>query len=200
MDDRPDDAELIAASLTDPVRFALIFDRHYDAIHRYLARRGGWELAEELAASVFLKAFESRRRFRPSETSAAPWLYGIAGNVLRRHSRTELRRLRAYARLPREAAGDVDIGAVGDRVDAERAAPQVYEALASLPEVERDALLLVAWGDLTYQQAAVALNVPIGTVRSRLHRARARLRELLRAKGQETEVQAIHPMESPNDG
>ncbi len=200
MDDRPDDAELIAASLTEPARFALIFDRHYDAIHRYLARRGGWELAEDLAAIVFLKAFESRGRFRPGETSAAPWLYGIAGNVLRRHSRTELRRLRAYARLPREEAGDVDIRAVGDRVDAERAAPQVYEALASLPEAERDALLLVAWGDLTYQQAAVALNVPIGTVRSRLHRARARLRELLRAKGQETEVQAIHPMESPNDG
>jgi RNA polymerase sigma factor (sigma-70 family) len=200
VDDRPTDADLIAASLTDPARFALIFDRHYDAIHRYLTRRVGWGLAEDLTATVFLKAFESRRRFRPSASSAAPWLYGIASNVLRRHARTELRRLRAYARLPHKESAELDTGAIADRAEAASAAPKVYLALAALQEAERTTLLLVAWADLTYQQVAVALDVPVGTVRSRLHRARGRLRELLSASGQERDVHAIRASESPNDG
>lgn len=200
MDDRPTDAELIAVSLTDPARFALIFDRHYDVIHRYLARRLGHGLAEDLTATVFLKAFESRHRFRPSASTAAPWLYGIASNVLRRHARTEQRRLRAYGRLPRREATELDTGAVVDRADAASAAPGVYLALASLQEAERTTLLLVAWADLTYDEVAVALDVPVGTVRSRLHRARGRLRELLGAIGQETDVQAIRAAETPNDG
>ena len=200
MDDRPADADLIAASLTDPARFALIFDRHYGVIHRYLARRIGWALAEDLTAAVFLKAFESRERFRPRASSAAPWLYGIASNVLRRHARTEVRRLRAYGRLPRGEAADVDVGAVVDRADAASAAPRVYKALAELHEAERTTLLLVAWADLSYEEVAVALDIPVGTVRSRLHRARGRLRELLGPIGQETDVQGIHAAETPNDG
>jgi RNA polymerase sigma-70 factor (ECF subfamily) len=200
VDDRPTDADLIAASLTDTARFALIFDRHYDAIHRYLARRlgGGW--AEDLTATVFLKAFESRRRFRPSASSAVPWLYGIASNVLRRHARTELRRLRAFGRLARGEPVELDTGAIADRADAASAAPKVYLALAALPEAERTTLLLVAWTDLTYEQVAVALDIPVGTVRSRLHRARGRLRELLSASGQERDVHAIRASETPNDG
>jgi RNA polymerase sigma-70 factor (ECF subfamily) len=157
-------------------------------------------LAEDLAATVFLKAFESRQRFRPSASSAAPWLYGIASNVLRRHARTELRRLRAYARLPRGEAADIDVGAVVDRVDAASASARVYGALAEVPGAERTALLLVAWADLSYEEVAVALDVPVGTIRSRLHRARRRLRELLGAIGQETDVQAIHAAETHNDG
>lgn len=200
VDDRPEDAELIAASLTDPASFALIFDRHYDVIHRYLDRRLGRGLAEDLTAAVFLKAFEARHRFRPSGRSAAPWLYGIASNVLRRHARTELRRLRAYGRVPRAEAVELDTGAVENRADAAAAAPRVYLALAALHESERTVLLLVAWADLSYEEVAVALDIPVGTVRSRLHRARGRLRELLGAIGQETDVQAIRAAETPNDG
>jgi RNA polymerase sigma-70 factor (ECF subfamily) len=97
---RAADGPIIAASLTDPAQFGLIFDRHYDAIHRYLARRVGWELAEDLTSNVFLAAFQSRMGFRPSGQDARPWPYGIATNILRRHARTEVRRLRAYGRVP----------------------------------------------------------------------------------------------------
>lgn len=199
VDDRREDTELIAASLTDPAEFELIFDRHYDKIHRYLARRGGWELAEDLAQGVFLAGFEGRRRFRPSEPSAAPWLYGIATNLLRRHARTEVRRLRAYARLPVREVDPFDVNTLVERLDAAASAPRAFEIVARLPEAERSALLLVAWTDLTYEQVAVALNVPIGTVRSRIHRARGKLRELLDPSGQDTDMNAT-AAEPANDG
>lgn len=200
VDERRGDAQLIAASLRDPALFELIFDRHYDAIHRYLARRGGWELAEDLTQSVFLAAFEGRRRFRPREDTAAPWLFGIATNMLRRHARTELRRLRAYGRLPAREGESLDVGALVERLDAAAAAPRAFQALADLPEAERSALLLVAWADLTYEQVAVALGIPVGTVRSRIHRARGRLRELLGASGQDTDMQTNRAVEPANDG
>ena len=199
VDDRRGDAELIAASLTDPAQFELIFDRHYQAIHRYLARRGGWELAEDLTQAVFLAAFAGRRRFRASEASAAPWLFGIATNLLRRHARTEFRRLRAYARLPAREVTQFDPNAVVDRLDAQALAPRAFDIVAGLPEAERNALLLVAWADLTYEQIAVALNVPIGTVRSRIHRARGKLRELLGTSGQDSDMTS-HAVEPANDG
>jgi len=184
VEDRAADGPIIAESLTDPARFGLIFDRHYDAIHRYLARRVGWDLAEDLTANVFLAAFQSRTRFRPSGGDARPWLYGIATNILRRHLRTEVRRLRAYGRVPDPAATQIDGDALANRLDAERAGALIGDALAQLPEAERSVLLLVAWADLSYDEVAVALDIPIGTVRSRLHRARKRLRELLRQIGQ----------------
>jgi RNA polymerase sigma-70 factor (ECF subfamily) len=199
VDDRREDAELIAASLTDPAQFELIFERHYGAIHRYLARRGGWELAEDLTQSVFLAGFAGRRRFRPSEASAAPWLFGIATNLLRRHARTELRRLRAYARLPAREVAPFDVDVLVDRLDAATLAPRAFDVVSRLPEGERSALLLVAWTDLTYEQVAVALNVPVGTIRSRIHRARGKLRELLGANGQDRDMNA-RAVEPTNDG
>ena len=199
VDDHAVDQRIIAASLTDPALFGLIFDRNYDAIHRYLARRGGWELAEDLTMIVFLKAFESRKRFRPSAGEARPWLYGIATNVLRRHARTELRRLRAYERVPRADLVEIDAAALAARLDAQRAAPLIGEALARLPEAERSTLLLVAWADLSYEEVAIALDVLIGTVRSRLHRARRRFGELLGPNGQYEDEQPIRFLES-SDG
>jgi hypothetical protein len=96
-----DDSELIAASLVEPARFAELFDRHFPAIHRYLRRRVGAELADDLAAETFTQAFARRRHYRAEQPDAAPWLYGIAGNLVRQHARAEQRRLRAYARVPR---------------------------------------------------------------------------------------------------
>jgi len=196
---RAADGPIIAASLTDPAQFGLIFDRHYDAIHRYLARRVGWDLAEDLTASVFLAAFQSRTRFRPNGQDARPWLYGIATNILRRHTRTEVRRLRAYGRVADPGAVQIDRDAIANRLDAQRAAAVISDALAQLPEAERSVLLLVAWADLSYEEVAVALDVPIGTVRSRLHRARARLRELLGPIGQYGDGQYV-PVQESNDG
>ena len=99
------DAQIIAASRVEPLVFAAVFDRHYDAVHRYLARRVGSDLADDLAAETFTTAFDVRRRYDTARPDARPWLFGIATNLLRHHHRGEARRLRAYARLDRPADG-----------------------------------------------------------------------------------------------
>jgi RNA polymerase sigma factor (sigma-70 family) len=178
------DAQIIAASRAEPRVFATVFDRHYDAVHRYLARRVGPDLADDLAAETFTEAFDVRFRFDTAHPDARPWLFGIATNLLRHHHRGEARRLRAYARLDRPADADDGLGGIEARLDAERAGPAIAEALMRLSAGERDVLLLFAWADLRYEEIAVALRIPIGTVRSRLHRARRRVRELPGESGQ----------------
>lgn len=170
------DSDLIARSLDDPRAFEAIFDRHHAAIRRYVARRLSPSCADDVAAEVFCIAFDRRKQLveqRP-DCPVAAWLYGIATNLVRRRRRDERRQLRAYAR----AGGELAAAAVPDdltgRVDAQRAAPAVARALASLSADERDVLLLFALADLDYQGIADALQIPIGTVRSRLARARAR--------------------------
>ena len=180
------DAQVIAASRADPLVFATVFDQHYDAVHRYLARRVGPDLADDLAAETFTEAFDVRLRFDTERPDARPWLFGIATNLLRHHYRSEARRLRAYARLDRPATANDTFGEIETRLDAERAGPVIAAAVASLSADERDVLLLLAWADLRYEEIAVALRIPIGTVRSRLHRARRRLRELIGESGQYT--------------
>jgi RNA polymerase sigma factor (sigma-70 family) len=165
------DADAISASLRDPGAFVTIFDRHFDAIRSYLARRLGVDAAADLAAETFTRAFDARKRYDVSHADALPWLYGIASNVMRRHARDERRRLRAYGRLASQPQ-------VPDR-DGHFFSADVAGALAALSPVERDVLLLYAWADLSYEDIARALDVPIGTVRSRLARARARAAEAL---------------------
>jgi RNA polymerase sigma factor (sigma-70 family) len=170
---------VIAASLGEPARFAELFDRHYPAILRYLRRRVGYELADDLAAEAFMLAFRRRHQYRAEHPDAAAWLYGIAGNLLRQHARAEQRRLRAYARVVADPMGP-DVGdGVAERVDAAVAGRRAALAVADLPAEQREVLLLVAWTDLDYAGIARALDVPPGTVRSRLHRARQRLRRQL---------------------
>ena len=165
------DAALIGRSLDEPALFATVFERHYDVVHRFVARRLGGELADELASETFTRAFDHRHAFDRTNLDARPGLLGIATNLLRRHWRTERRRLAALQRL----AGDGQVRAAG----AEALQADVLEALRSLGRDEREALLLLAWADLSYEQIAVALAVPIGTVRSRLSRARGRMRHRL---------------------
>lgn len=178
------DAHIIAASRVEPLVFADVFDRHYDAVHRYLARRVGSDLADDLAAETFTTAFDVRHRYDTAHPDARPWLFGIATNLLRHHHRGEARRLRAYARLDRPADPDGGFVGVEARLDAGRAGPAIADALTCLSAGDRDVLLLFAWADLRYEEIAVALRIPIGTVRSRLHRARRRVRELLGDSGQ----------------
>jgi RNA polymerase sigma-70 factor (ECF subfamily) len=177
------DAEVIAASLEDGARFAEIFDRHFAEIDRYLARRVGRVLGDEIASEVFVIAFRSRGRYDAAAPDARPWLFGIAANLARRHWRTERRRLRAYARTGVDPLYD-DAAAIDRRLDALAAGPALARALAGLRPAEREALLLFAWADLSYEEIAAASGVPIGTVRSRLSRARGRVRELLAPTGQ----------------
>jgi RNA polymerase sigma-70 factor (ECF subfamily) len=175
--------------------FAAVFDRHYHAVHRYLARRVGPDLADDLAAETFTTAFDVRRRYDTAHPDALPWLFGIATNLLRHHHRGEARRLRAYARLDRPADADDGFDGIEARLDAERAGPAIAEALMRLSAGERDVLLLFAWADLRYEEIAVALRIPIGTVRSRLNRARRRVCELIGESGQylgaETPTEAL---------
>jgi RNA polymerase sigma-70 factor, ECF subfamily len=171
------DAAVIAASLDDPAAFATIFDRHAAVLLRFLVRRVGPDAAEGLVGESFRIAFERRTRFDCSRANARPWLYGIATNVLAKHRRAEARRFAALARLPRPAADAVDDQVIA-QVDARELWPRVAATIAGLPEGERDALLLYAWEDLGYEDIAAALGIPVGTVRSRLNRARHRLREV----------------------
>jgi RNA polymerase sigma-70 factor (ECF subfamily) len=168
---RESDADVITRSVTDPEAFALIFERHFDEIHRYLRRRFP-EQAEELAADVFVAAFDARARYRPYGDSARPWLYGIASHVLSKRRRREVRSLRAHAR---SAGGhlfdEADVGTV-HRLDAAQQSAVLAAALATLATADRDVLLMYALAELSYDEIAVALDVPIGTVRSRLARAR----------------------------
>jgi RNA polymerase sigma factor (sigma-70 family) len=172
------DAGVIAASMTDPQAFRELFERHFDALFTYFARRLGRDAADDLTAEVFLTAYGRRSTYDPACPDARPWLYGIAANLLRRHRRAELRRLRAHAR---EAGRSRDDGhdAVEERLDSRAAGPLLARALASMPAHQREALLLFAWAELSYEEIARALDVPVGTVRSRLSRARDRVRREL---------------------
>jgi RNA polymerase sigma-70 factor (ECF subfamily) len=162
------DRELIRDSLDQPDVFVGIFDRHFRSIYGYLARRLGSDLASDLASEVFARAFEARRRYDMSQPDAAPWLYGIATNLVRHHHRAEARRLRAYASL----APELSVAAHGESWND----PRIARALVNMRSADREVLLLFVWGDLEYAQIAALLGVPVGTVRSRLHRARKQLR------------------------
>lgn len=185
------DAEVIAASRDEPLEFAAVFDRHYDVVHRYLGRRVGSDLADDLAAETFTTAFDVRHRYDLSRPDARPWLFGIATNLVRHHRRSEARRLQAYARLDGSSQSDTDVDGIAARLDAAQAGPAIAKALTRLSAGDRDALLLFAWADLRYEEIAMALRIPIGTVRSRLHRARHRMRELLGGSGQYLDVQTL---------
>lgn len=172
------DGETIAASLADPRAFGLIFERHFSAIHGYLRRRLERQLADELASQTFLVAFDRRADFDPGRPDSRPWLFGIATNLLRNHRRRELRELRAIAGLRPDPVLGID--GVESRLDAERMRGPLAQALADLPPEEADVLLLLAWAELSQAEIADALAIPVGTVKSRLSRARGRVQEKLR--------------------
>jgi RNA polymerase sigma-70 factor (ECF subfamily) len=180
------DADVIAACDEDPERFRELFDRHFGAMVAYLRRRIGPDIAEELAVEAFAVAFRRRVTYNGERANARPWLFGIATNLLRHHRRAEQRMLRAYARTAVDPEHQLDAGyeAVEARIDAHAAAPRIALALAGLPSDERDVLLLHTWANLSYAEMADALEIPIGTVRSRLSRGRSRFRELMPADGQ----------------
>ncbi|WP_188195497.1 RNA polymerase sigma factor [Nonomuraea sp. SYSU D8015] len=174
-----DDAELIRCSHDDPERFAGIFDRYIEQIHRYVARRLGTQAADDIAAETFLIAFRRRASYDLAQQLARPWLYGIATTLIARHRRSEERFLRALSRTGVDPLPEPMAEAVIDRVTAQQKDRLLAGALAGLSQGDRDVLLLVAWGDLSYEEVAEALGVPVGTVRSRLHRARKKTRAAL---------------------
>ncbi|WP_432117490.1 RNA polymerase sigma factor [Streptomyces sp. bgisy032] len=177
------DAELITASLEEPERFAALFDRHAPAIHRYVTRRLGRDAADDVTAETFLTAFRIRARFDPARAGVRPWLYGIAAKQIGRHRREEVQALKLLARTGHDPVADSWTDAADDRLAAEAAARRLAGALARLSAGDRHVLLLFAWADLGYQEIAEALDIPVGTVRSRLNRARRKLRGATGATG-----------------
>jgi RNA polymerase sigma factor (sigma-70 family) len=172
------DEVLVRQSLDDPERFAPLFDRHAAAVHHYLARRIG-EPADDLLAETFLIAFRRRADYQPLRLEVRPWLFGIATNLLHRHKRAEERRYRALSRAAHlQAPPETDHGA-DSRVDARAVRADLATALAGLKAADRDALLLLAWAQLSYAEIAVTLDIPVGTVRSRINRARRLTRAAL---------------------
>lgn len=177
------DAEVIAEALKAPSGFGELFDRHFDAVSRYLRRRVGEAAGDQLAAETFVIAFRRRGDYDLDRPSASPWLFGIATNLARREARTEMRRLKAIARIAPEQEPDHGPEAIR-RLDAERAQATLAQGLNALPPDQRDVLLLFAWEDFSYAEISESLDIPVGTVRSRLSHARRAMRDLLLASGQ----------------
>jgi RNA polymerase sigma factor (sigma-70 family) len=174
------DGEIIQRSVRDPDAFREIFERHAAILLAYARRRLGPTTGDEILAQTFLVAFEKRARFDPTYVSARPWLFGIATNIIRHHLRDEREHLVALGKvgidMPAESAEDIA------RLDAARMRPRLVAALLTLADDDRDTFLLVALGQLTYEETAAALGIPVGTVRSRMHRSRVRLREQVRPR------------------
>jgi RNA polymerase sigma-70 factor (ECF subfamily) len=172
-----DDALWEASSQGDERAFAEIYERYARPIYNYLFRRlADWSEAEDLTAVVFLEAFRRRTEAVVDEGKVLPWLYGIATNVLRNRRRAQFRHRRLLARLesrPRHTEPDA-----AERAVAAEQMRSVLQRIAALPPLQQDIVALCVWSDLSYAEAAVALGVPVGTIRSRLARARAALTEL----------------------
>ena len=163
----------------DPGALAALFDRYGDRIYNHCFRRlADWGDAEDATSSVFLEVWRHRRRVQLHDGSVLPWLYGVATNVCRNAGRSRRRYLRAVTSLPAPASEPDHSERVTDRLGSEARMRAVLAQVEALPRHEREVLGLVAWAGLSYEQAAAALDVPVGTVRSRLSRARARLADL----------------------
>jgi RNA polymerase sigma factor (sigma-70 family) len=177
------DGNQATGAVTVLADFDAVFREHFAPVYRFIARRVGRALAEDLAAEVFATAYRRRGTYQPELGSLRSWLYGIATNVLRKHWRDEQQLLELDARLAHRSLGPLHAAqfadAADERVIAKTLAPRIAGALAALNREQRDVLLLHAWADLSHEEIAAALGIAQGTARSRLSRGRAALRALL---------------------
>lgn len=199
MDEIRSDSEVIRASWDDPELFGEIIERHYDVVYRYVARRIGRQDARDVTAEVFLNAFAARNRFDTDAESARPWLFGIAFNLIGRRLRTIRRRQRLTEALPglrpvEDLADDSD-----SRLAASEVAAELWEALDSLAESDRETFLLYAVDGLTYSEVAEVLSIALGTVASRISRVRSLIREAIPDLKRRTNGEG-YPNRGPSDG
>jgi RNA polymerase sigma factor (sigma-70 family) len=179
----PVEGKQAAAVIAAPEEFEAAFQEHFAPVYRFIARRVGGALAEDLAAEVFATAYRRRDSYQPSRGTVRSWLYGIASNVVRGHWRDEQQLLELDARLAHDSIGPPGAvqftDAADERVVAAELAPRIAGALAALNSEQREVLLLHAWADFSHEEIATALGIAQGTARSRLSRARAALRAQL---------------------
>lgn len=171
------DSEIIAQSRKTPNAFAELFDRHARVVGSFAAQRVGSDVAEDVVAETFLEAFRQRERFDLARPNARPWLFGIAVNIVARHRSAQAK---YWNQLQSATALTVDMSVspieeTERRLDARRALQQIMPTINRLNTGDREALLLFAWAELSYEEIAEALRIPVGTVRSRLNRARKAL-------------------------
>ena len=181
-DERTDESCLRSIARDDNRAFGVLFERYSDFVYNVAFRRtANWSAAEDITEVVFTELWRQRHRVTSYEGSLRPWLAGVAANQSRRWWRDQARKSRTVDRLAlvrgRDHAEDV-AEAVVNRVDDQARMGALLDAVSQLPEDQRDVLTLWAWEQLSYEEIAAALHLPIGTVRSRLNRARTRLREI----------------------
>ncbi|MFG1998580.1 RNA polymerase sigma factor [Spirillospora sp. NPDC048911] len=173
-----DDLRIVKVSLDDPEAFGELFRRHAPRLHAYIKRRLGLPLADDLVSETFAIAFRQRERF-DGRAEFSAWLWGIASNLIAKHHRQETRMYRAFARTGVDPAEDGVADLASDRAAAAALGPRLAKALASLSAQDRSAVLLLAWGELSYAEIATTLDLPLGTVKAKIHRVRAKLRKAL---------------------
>lgn len=156
-------------------RFEQLYLDNETKLFRYLARRVGPTLAEDLTAEAFAIAWQRFPDYDPTRAAFSTWVFGIALNLLRRHARTEIYQLAKFSRTGADPALASDESAIVDRLTADEFWPKVAAELADMDETDRNVLTLYAWAEMSYSAIAETLEIPIGTVRSRISRARDRL-------------------------
>jgi RNA polymerase sigma-70 factor (ECF subfamily) len=168
------------AASRDGAAFGELFERHVDSVYNHCFRRtGSWSTAEDLTQVVFLETWRRHRQVEFHGESLLPWLLGVANNAIRNSDRSTRRYRRLLAKLPRPTAiPDQSEEAIG-RIDDERTMRDLLQAFNQLSTQDQEIVSLCDWTGLGYEETATVLSVPIGTVRSRLSRARARLRKRL---------------------
>lgn len=178
--EEPTDAELWELAVAGgPEAFGVLCERHARSVYNHCFRRTArWADAEDLTSAVFVEAWRRRRDVRLIGESARPWLLGVANNLLRNHRRSLGRYRASLARLPRPGPEPDPADDVAGRLADEQHMDRVLALVERLPRRDQEVLALCAWSELTYQEAATALDIPVGTVRSRLARARSRLAQL----------------------
>lgn len=177
------DEELLTSTLHgDPSAFGELFDRHAGAIHAYAQRRVHHAgLADDIVAQTFTDAWRMRARVAALDGELRPWLYGVARNHVRHHWRSERRRGAAFERVSQLAAAQSSDHAqtVADDEAVRTRLTRTLAAIESLDDIGRELLTLAVWEELSYREIAAAMNMPIGTVRSKLSRARSELARLV---------------------
>lgn len=192
--DGPSDATLWERSVAgDSEAFAALFKRHADAVYNHCFRRtGSWSHAEDLTSAVFLQAWRKRRQVVFTTDSVLPWLLAVANNSVRNQQRALRRYRRTLTVLPSAEDSPDFAEDAAARVDDEHAMRRVLASFEHLSDADKDVLSLVGWAGLSYADTAAVLGVPVGTVRSRLSRAREHLRELTSAHDN-----AVQPSSTP---
>lgn len=172
--------EVMGRQLQSPDSVATVavrswFDLHAHELARYLARRLGPDQVEDALSDIFERALTSHSRFATRDVGPRPWLYGIAVRVIQEQRRAQHKRLQLLQRVA--ATGEFSST---DALPSDTTAvdPELMRRVRSLPKHQRETLLLMAWGELSYEECAVALDVSIGTVRSRISRARKALQDI----------------------